>query len=296
MPEPFRIVEARPLGAPAGAGPDPLSPLTLALFSSPEQSRMEAALTAALLDVFRADRCAILGEEATTEFRAQLAREARSRGEVLSVLGDSAALCAPLQVGAAAPASLILERTAPFTPRELALLAAFAPLAALALRNARLFERASTDGLTGLPHRQRFAAELEEAVALEGPLSLILFDLDHFKDKNDVYGRPVGDRALAELGDAFRPLPIQASARSGEDEFALLIRVDAARALEFAEDLRTTIANRVFDEEHEGIHLTASGGVAERRAGEMASGLFARAAEALSSAKRDGRNRVAVAR
>ncbi|HEV3027115.1 MAG TPA: sensor domain-containing diguanylate cyclase [Planctomycetota bacterium] len=291
MSELFRIVDARPIGTPAAGAGDAASSVLLALLSTLDPARLETALFAALLHGFRADRCALIGEERTTEFRDQIAKEAQTRGEALAVEGSCSALCAPLLSGA-----LILERAPAFSRPEVALLASLAPQISLALRNARLFERSTADALTALPNRQRFVAELEQSFVSEGPLTLILADVDHFQDKNDVYGRTVGDRSLAELGDLLRHLPVQAVARSGDDEFALLLRVDAARARDFAEDFRKTAADRVFDEPHEGIHLTISAGVAERRPGEMPSGLFTRATEALAAAKRDGRNRVAVAR
>jgi len=291
MTESFRIVDARPVGTPAAGSGDAAAAVLLALLSTLDPARLETALISALLHGFRADRCALMGDGMATEFRAQVAKEAQARGEALSVEGACAALCAPL-----APGALILERTEPFSRPELALLASLAPQISLGLRNARLFEQATTDALTTLPNRQRFVAELEHAVAMEEPLSLVLADVDHLRDKNDVYGRPVGDRSLAEIGELLRHLPVQAAARSGDDEFALLVRVDGARARDFAEDLRKSVNDRIFDEPHEGIHLTLSVGVAERRAGEMPSGLFTRAAEALASAKRDGRNRVSIAR
>lgn len=291
MAELFRVVDARPIGTPAAGAGDAASSVLLALLSTLDPARLETSLTSALLHGFHADRCALIGEEMTSEFRTQVAREAQSRGEALSVEGACAALCAPLSPGA-----LIIERAGGFSKPELALLASLAPQISLGLRNARLFEKATTDALTSLPNRQRFVAELENAVAMDEPLTLALADVDHLKDKNDVYGRPVGDRSLAEIGELLRHLPVQAAARSGDDEFALLLRVDAARAREFAEDLRKSVNDRIFDEHNEGIHLTVSLGIAERRPGEMPSGLFSRAAEALASAKRDGRNRVALAR
>ncbi|MBV8882370.1 MAG: GGDEF domain-containing protein [Planctomycetaceae bacterium] len=291
MADLFRIVDARPVGTPAAGAGDAASAVLLALLSTLDPARLETALSSALRREFRADRCSLHGDESTSEVHVQMVREARARGEALSVEGVCPGLCVPLSGGA-----LILERTDAFSRPELALLASLAPQISLALRNARQFEKATTDALTGLPNRQRFVTELEEAVAAEGPLTLLLADVDHLKDKNDVYGRPVGDRALSEFGDLLRHLPVQAVARSGDDEFALLLGVDAARARDFAEDLRKSVNDRVFDEPHEGIHLTVSAGVAERRPGEMPSGLFARAAEALATSKRDGRNRVSVAR
>jgi diguanylate cyclase (GGDEF)-like protein len=288
MPDPLRVVASAPLGG----SPGPLSTVGLALLGSTDPDRLEAALTVALLQLFRADACLLLRDEAESDFRRQLSREAQSRGEAIAVESPSAALGAPLST----QATLIVERSTPFTREELQLLSALAPSAALALRNARLFAKSTTDDLTGLPNRQRFVAELDEAVASEGPLSLILADVDHLKDKNDVYGSSIGDRGLSEIGELLRSLPAQAAARSGDDEFALLLRAGAAQARDVAEDLRRSIDARIFDEKHEGIHLTISAGLAELRKGEMASALFGRAVEALSAAKRNGRNRVEVAR
>ena len=296
MPELPRVIASAPLGLAPGGRPDRLATLELSLHASLDPERLEAGLTSALIALFRAEGCALLGEEIPSEFRRQVAREAQIRGEALSVEGPPAALCVPLLGGSRAPATLIVERASAFTREELELLAALAPSAGLALRNARLYAKATTDDLTALPNRRRFVAELDEAVPSGGPLSLILADVDHLKDKNDVYGNPVGDRALSEIGELLRSLPVQAAARSGDDQFALLLRVAAAPARDFAEDLRKSINDRIFDEKNEGIHLTISAGVAELRQGEMASALFARAAEALSAAKRGGRNRVDVAR
>jgi diguanylate cyclase (GGDEF)-like protein len=292
MTDPLRIAESAPLSA----MPEEFSAIHLTLLSSLDPDRLDAALTSSLLKMFRADACVLLGDEAASDVHRQLVREAQTRGEAIRVDVPVAAMCVPLIGRSRAPATLIVERKAPFTREELRQLAALAAPMALALRNARLFAKATTDDLTALPNRQRFVVELEVAVSAEGPLSLILVDVDHFKDKSDVYGRPVGDRALAEMGDLLRSLPVLAAARSGDDEFALLLKVAGAPAHDFAEDLRKTINDRIFDEAEEGIHLTISAGVAEHRGGEMASGLFARAADALAAAKRGGRNRVEVAR
>ena len=106
----------------------------------------------------------------------------------------------------------------------------------------------------------------------------------------------MGDRVLSEFG-ALLQGRLSGAARTGDDEFgSLLPGIDAGHARDLAEDLRRAVNDRIFDEEHEGIHFTVSVGVAELRAGEMASGLFTRAADALAVAKRSGRNRVEVAR
>jgi diguanylate cyclase (GGDEF)-like protein len=270
--------------------------MELALLSSLDPDRLETALTSALLQMFQADACLLLGDEAVSDVRRRLAVEAQTRGEAIGVDAPCAAIGAPLIGARSTPVTLILERQRPFSREELLSLAALATPAARALRNARIFAKATTDDLTGLPNRPRFVAELDEAVSHNAPLSLILLDLDHFKDKNDVYGSSVGDRTLSEMGEFLRSLPVLAAARSGDDDFALLLQVAAAPARDFAEDLRKSLNDRIFDEAHEGVHLTVSAGVAEVRGGEMASALYARAAEALATAKRSGRNRVEVAR
>src|SRR5205085_2608499 len=85
--------------------PGPASAVLLPLLSTLDPARLETALTSSLLRGFRADRCALLGDEPTSDFRARIVKEAHTRGEALSIEGTCAALCAPLS-----PGSLILER------------------------------------------------------------------------------------------------------------------------------------------------------------------------------------------
>jgi diguanylate cyclase (GGDEF)-like protein len=293
MSQPLRIVGSAKPGA-SSTGPfDLLAIATAALQSSLEPERLKGELRQALSAVLRADRCTLV-EGDSSEPRHAIVAEALSRGEALWAEETPSLLCAPMGAGA-----ILVERTDPFTQNDLNLLAAVAPQAALALRNARLYERTTSDGLTGLPGRQRFIVELEDDVREGGTLSLLLVDVDHLADKNDVYGRPVGDRVLAELGPFVRDrLPLaQGVARSGDDEFAALLPgTDTARARDLAEDLRRSVADHEFDSAHEALRLTVSAGIAELRPGEMASSLFSRAAEALAAAKRNGRNRVEFAR
>ena len=99
----------------------------------------------------------------------------------------------------------------------------------LAEKNARLATLASIDGLTGVSNRLRFAEALAKHTSLAArtgmPLSLIMFDVDHFKSYNDAYGHPAGDEVLRTLGrlllGAAREHDVVA--RYGGEEFALLL-------------------------------------------------------------------------
>lgn len=299
MAAPFRVTASSPLGAASAGAAESVHLLGMALHSSLNPQIVAARLCSTLTGLLRADRCAVVEGSDPADPQAPLVQEAFSRKEAVLAEGPSSALCAPLFSDRHPVGAILVERGAPFSAEELKLLATVAPAAAAAIHHARLFDRATLDDLTGLPNRQRFTAELEDAVAAGGAVSLTLFDVDRLKDKNDVYGRAVGDRALAELGLMIRGRLVAATcgSRTGDDEFAVLFGgLDAAHARDLAEDFRRAVNDRIFDESHDGIHLTVSAGVAELKRGEMASALFARAADALAAAKRGGRDRVEVAR
>jgi diguanylate cyclase (GGDEF)-like protein len=280
------------LGAPSAGAAEAVHLVGLALVSTTSAGRLIGRLSSTLSALLGADRVVVVEDLAPADPRFAPLQEAFSRKEALQVEG---LLCAPMFTERETIGAILAERSRPFEPADLALLATVAPQAAFALHHARLYDRATSDGLTGLPNRQRFTVELEDEVA-GGKLSLLLADVDHLKDKSEVHGRSVTDRALAELGQILQGR-LPSAARTGEDDFAAILPgVDSDRARDIAEDLRRAISDRIFDEHHEGIHLTVSASVAELRPGEMASSIFTRAAEALAAAKRGGRNRVEVAR
>jgi diguanylate cyclase (GGDEF)-like protein len=171
---------------------------------------------------------------------------------------------------------------------------------ALALRNARLLgenERLATrDSLTGLANRRLFDESLQREVAraqrLDTPLSLLVLDVDHFKQVNDTYGHQTGDAVLREVSDALvaNTKNYDVAARYGGDEFVVLLpgcsRDDAMRV---AERVRNGIA-RAVDE----APVTISAGVATVPDNASdAERLLAAADAALYEAKRTGRDRVA---
>lgn len=181
-------------------------------------------------------------------------------------------------------------------------LSRFGELVGLGLSNAdaraQLAELASTDELTGLPNQRSFnefvAVEIERARRHGRPLSLVLFDLDHFKLVNDTHGHPVGDRVLAEAARRLGRLARAQDtvARVGGEEFAwVLPETDGAGALQAAERAREAIGGAPFPVAGP---LTVSAGLCELEAAGPAAAapdLFRLADVALYRAKQAGRNR-----
>lgn len=166
----------------------------------------------------------------------------------------------------------------------------------LLIQTEDLARQAATDSLTGLANRMKFDARLNEELSRSlrnaRPFSLIIFDIDHFKEVNDIYGHPVGDQVLVRLSRTVDASIRQADllARWGGEEFAILLPdTDAAAAYETAKKLRLLVAHTIF--EHVGT-ITASFGVAQVLPGDHADTLVARADNALYRAKLNGRNRV----
>ena len=163
----------------------------------------------------------------------------------------------------------------------------------------RLEEMASTDRLTGLGNRQTFEIVLKQATAQfarsKSPYSLILFDIDHFKNINDSYGHLSGDEVLKKLAVHIRELTRKSDilCRWGGEEFIILAPdcalLDARR---LAENIRTSIMEARFVSKNPDQQLTLSAGITEAREGENGEEVVARADIALYAAKENGRNRI----
>lgn len=118
------------------------------------------------------------------------------------------------------------------------------------LRNLAIAEvRAATDSLTGLPNKRAVGDTLNRMLAQASrtltPLSLIVLDLDHFKEINDRFGHPVGDQALANVGAAIRSALRDSdfTGRTGGEEFAMMLPDTALDgAILAAEKIRAAIA------------------------------------------------------
>jgi len=181
-------------------------------------------------------------------------------------------------------------------------------LGAVMMANADIIARttyaAEHDYLTGAWSRRAFFGlaerERERMARTGGELSLLVFDVDHFKAVNDTYGHAAGDRVLADLvlraGTVIRS--IDACARMGGEEFAVLLpQTGADQALLAAERLRAALEQAALRCGDGGfVRYTISVGVATLGPGESIAGLLERADAALYAAKQGGRNRVADAR
>lgn len=159
----------------------------------------------------------------------------------------------------------------------------------------RLKTEADTDGMTGLLNRAAFERLVHRTSALDGSC-LILIDIDHFKSINDRFGHPAGDNVIRHIGDLLHAElgSEHVAARFGGEEFAILYRSDAKRAVLLCERLRQTIA--AMPVPYDDLILppvTASFGLAPH-AGNSFEDLVRRADAALYRAKGEGRNRVCI--
>jgi diguanylate cyclase (GGDEF)-like protein/PAS domain S-box-containing protein len=166
---------------------------------------------------------------------------------------------------------------------------------------AELLQLATTDSLTGLPNRRQFLALLEQESARqkrcsEPARSLLMLDLDHFKQINDCHGHAAGDAVLRHFADLVRAnlRKTDLAGRLGGEEFAiLLIGSDLASASEFAEGLRKEVAADLVEFDGKTLRVNVSIGVTQLSAADASADVtLARADTALYLAKERGRNRV----
>jgi len=160
---------------------------------------------------------------------------------------------------------------------------------------------ALTDGLTGLLNRGAFNQELEKLCNRgEIEVSLILFDLDHFKNINDTYGHLLGDKVIQIFADLLKThgKNIHPVARYGGEEMAMIMLNTKPQAvLETAETIRTTFANSNLKKKgsENGIgQVTVSIGISKLVADDTPNSIIDRADQALYLSKANGRNQVSV--
>jgi diguanylate cyclase (GGDEF)-like protein len=159
------------------------------------------------------------------------------------------------------------------------------------------------DALTGLQNRtwlnEHLPTMVENAHIVGSPMALIMVDLDHFKQFNDLHGHVSGDHALQVAArvvrDGLRPTDF-AARFGGEEMLVILPATQQKSALMVAQRLRDRLRQAVvFSELHKPLpHITASFGVATLEPGQHAEALISAADAALSRAKEDGRDRVAL--
>jgi len=167
---------------------------------------------------------------------------------------------------------------------------------------ARLMELATRDELTGLGNRRYFVQRGEEALRLAArhhrPLSLLMIDLDKFKQVNDRFGHAAGDDVLKFLAVSLslHSRSTDTCGRIGGEEFAIVLPETALpEALASAERIREAVARTPVptDQSAEPIAITVSIGAATLAPGQSLDALLEEADRALYEAKRSGRNRVA---
>lgn len=162
-----------------------------------------------------------------------------------------------------------------------------------------LYESARIDGLTKLPNRSAFMRRLRHEMIRCGqqhlPLSLLMFDLDHFHDLNQQYGHPGGDAVLREVSRRVSQhiRKTEFAARVGGEEFMVLLpNTTRAQAYDIAERIRLLIAKTPVDFGEQKISVTASIGIATTQETISVDDFIKETDDALYRAKGNGRNQV----
>jgi diguanylate cyclase (GGDEF)-like protein/PAS domain S-box-containing protein len=179
-----------------------------------------------------------------------------------------------------------------------------AHLMAIALHQAKLYEKvgelAATDPLTGIYNRRQLVdsgqSEFVRAQRYGKSLSLMIFDIDHYKKINDSLGHIAGDKALVELADCVKAQlrEVDIFGRYGGDEFVIILpETDLMSAYSVAERIRKNIHDTVFNIDSAKVDITISVGVTTNKEGTKDIwGMVDRADAALYAAKRAGRDGV----
>ncbi|MCP4649254.1 MAG: diguanylate cyclase [PVC group bacterium] len=191
-----------------------------------------------------------------------------------------------------------------FTEDDLQFLAMICNYAAISIENAKLYGEvknlAITDGLTNLFNHRYFQTQLGAEVArvqrYPRPLSLLMFDIDSFKQFNDTYGHPMGDTVLSQIGKMIRKTvrKVDITCRYGGEEFAVILpETHLKKAAVVAEKIRQNIEALQFETgKGKNKKMTVSGGVAEFNKGITKEQLVTFADGALYKAKTTGKNKI----
>ncbi len=207
----------------------------------------------------------------------------------------------PIQIHGEVEGVLAVHGPAAFRSDQQRLLEAIAAQVAVALQNARLYDLAMVDGLTGLFVRRYFDARLDEEIErtkrFGTEFSVIMMDIDNFKELNDTHGHPVGDFVLRELAAIIRGQMrgVDTAARYGGEEIAMILpRTEMVAAYNVAERIRRRIEGWTPEAEGKQLAVTASFGIAAypESEAEGPEDLVRRADRALYRAKKTGKNRV----
>jgi diguanylate cyclase (GGDEF)-like protein len=245
-----------------------------------------------------------VGESSPTD-RERAAR--RALGEAEPLVGSHATeICFPMIVAGTPEGVLGVAAEPPLTDHQRSILSAAAALLAVSLKNSQLFrevrENSVRDGLTGCFNRAHalevLDAEIRRARRSKLPLSLIMFDLDNFKQINDRHGHLAGDAVLAAIGSRMKS-ELRGSdlkCRYGGDEFMVILPdTPLGGARQVSENLRVALESHRIVWNAEQIEVTASFGVGVVNPTDQDPlAAIARADAALYRAKERGRNDVQV--
>ncbi len=234
-------------------------------------------------------------------------------GKSARLLGIRSVLCVPVMMdGEIAALIYVYKRdpaSRPFDQHDVQLAVAISHQAALTIQRAHLLKKAQlleqlamTDSLTGLHNRRQFlelaALEFQRARRYRHPLSVLMLDIDGFKQVNDTYGHAVGDQILQIVSTRCRKSlrDIDLLGRYGGDEFVVLLPEDDLNgARNAAERLCRYVAATSVDTDRGLLNITLSLGAAALAEGDAdVASLLNRADAALYRAKNAGRNRVEV--
>ena len=161
--------------------------------------------------------------------------------------------------------------------------------------------QATHDTLTGLSNRNAYNQRLKDEIArykrYHTPLTMAIWDIDHFKNINDTFGHKAGDKVLAltanQLQESTRDTDF--ISRFGGEEFVMLLpNTDITLALKLAEDLRELITATGFNANGKAVPVTISCGLTEFVDDDTEDSFFERADKALYEAKNTGRNRCCI--
>jgi diguanylate cyclase (GGDEF)-like protein len=168
----------------------------------------------------------------------------------------------------------------------------------------KLKQLSITDGLTKLYNSRYFynqlKIEIDRTIRYKRPLSLLLLDIDNFKEHNDNYGHLEGDKILVKLGEVIKSClrNMDSAYRYGGEEFTVILpETEGSEAATVAERIRAAVEKETFptQNEDEPIFITISIGVTEYQPGEDIAFFIQRADKAMYKSKEAGRNQVSFA-
>lgn len=232
----------------------------------------------------------------------------RQQGEFEEILGmdrgANSIMCVPLMVKSKAFGVLYIGNEThldPFTQNELDVLTILSAYVSSAVDQARLYTLATTDELTGLYTRRFFTAKLAEesrrAERYKRSLTLLIIDIDHFKNVNDTFGHETGDHVLKSVALTLRTLlrqNIDTAVRMGGEEFAVLLpETPLQGGYTVAERIRSQVEAHKYSFRNEVYQVTISIGLTAYPENQTKiEELLNLADQALYQAKAEGRNKV----